>query len=98
MTALRKTTKIMPGKSIVLLGKKKSDYSIYGLSKDEVEYALNQFGKTEKKCVVLNQLKRMVYIQLIEEKEDPNLTLESCRRAGSLLVSRANSGKINEIV
>ena len=81
-----------------MLGNKKSNFTAYGLTKQEVQYLIEQFNKTEKKCLVLNHLERMVYIQMIEEKKDRGSTLEACRRAGGLVASRANNNKLENVV
>lgn len=100
MTLLKKCPPPSENEHIVALCKKNTPYSFLlpHLTKAEFDFAKNEFEKKDKKTVLINQLKRMVILQLLEKKEKEYLTLESCRKAGDKISLLLNENKIESVV
>ncbi|MEO6882745.1 MAG: leucyl aminopeptidase [Bacteroidia bacterium] len=97
MTNITKKTSISGNDNILLLCSAKTNLVNFGLTKAEADFVKNEISKNEKKFLTINQLKRYVFIQLIDEKKDAYLTLEAQRRAGSNLTKILNKFKISDI-
>jgi leucyl aminopeptidase len=82
MTTISKKSVINNNDHLVLLCGRSNNFGNYGLSKAEIDHIKDQIGNREKKFVCINQLSRLVMIQLIDPKKEKHLTLESLRKAG----------------
>jgi leucyl aminopeptidase len=100
MTLLKKSPAPKENEHIVVLCKKNTPLLSFvsNLTKAEIEYAKNEFEKKDKKTVVINQLKRVVILQLLDKKEKEFMTMEACRKAGDTISSLLNEHKIESVV
>lgn len=80
-----------------MLGNKRSRFGAFGLNKEEMSYVQKRLEKDDKKTVTVNQLNRIVYVQIIESKKERHLTLEACRKAGSAICAAVNDQKFSDI-
>ncbi|HVA97434.1 MAG TPA: leucyl aminopeptidase [Bacteroidia bacterium] len=97
MTAITKKTSISGSDNILLLCSEKTNLTNFGLTKPEADFVKNEISKNEKKFLTINQLKRYVFIQIIEQKKEANLTLEANRKAGSHFTKMLNKFKIADV-
>ncbi|MES2591153.1 MAG: leucyl aminopeptidase [Bacteroidota bacterium] len=97
MTTISQKTVINDAENIVLVCGKNNDFKNYGLSKAEIDYIKNDIDVNEKKFTYINQLKRFVFVQVVDSKSDSNQTLESLRKAASTAHSIVVGNKIKEI-
>ncbi len=79
--AIKQVSKLSADDSLVLLSDGKTRWSDYGLSAAEAAY-IQAEHKKERNHLLINHLKRWVYIYFLEKKSAAHLTLEECRRAG----------------
>ncbi|MCW3083556.1 MAG: peptidase [Bacteroidetes bacterium] len=97
MTTISKKSTINNNESVVLLCGKSSNLTNYGLSKAEIDFVKTEMGAKEKKCVVINQLSRYVFIQLMEVKKDRSQYLESIRKTASVLHTQITDAKLESV-
>lgn len=90
-TAIIKKTK-NPTKNIstVYLTESFKSKDFDGFSKEELQYLDDLFNKKSKKSAVINRLKTIEIIQLVEAKKTHYLTLEACRLAGVQILAQLN--------
>lgn len=80
MTLIAKKAAINTTDSVVLLCGKNSDLKKYGLTPEEIEYVKTWIA-ADKKSVLINQLDRIVVVQLIEPNKQKHVQLESVRKS-----------------
>lgn len=97
MTNISKKSAINNNDHMVLLCSKNNSFTKYGFSKAEIDYIKNEIKIKEKKVVCLNQLNRIVMIQLIDVKKDKYQTLEALRKAGSTMHALITDAKIDAV-
>ncbi len=66
-------------------------------SKEEHQYIAREL-KDDKKTLIINQYKRIIAIQLLDDAKDQNKFFEKCRKAGDLLQASINKHKLTTIV
>ncbi|MBI3502174.1 MAG: leucyl aminopeptidase [Bacteroidetes bacterium] len=98
MTSIKKSPAPSENENVVALCKKNSNFSSFGLSPAEISYVKNEFEKKDKKMVVLNQLRRIIILQLLEKKAKEHQTLEALRKAGDKISSYLNENKKEAVV
>ena len=98
MTLVKKAPAPSENENIVIVCKKNSNISFFGISASEIEYAKIEFEKKDKKLVVINQLRRVIILSLFDKKEKEPLTLEACRRAGDKIATYLNDNKKESVV
>jgi leucyl aminopeptidase len=91
MTAISKTA-VLKDDSLVILVKSFKNRPEYGLQPEQVAYIEAQI-KAEKKMVVVNQFRRMIYVVIADSKKGPAQQRESLRRAGSTVTASVNEHK-----
>ncbi|MES2689155.1 MAG: leucyl aminopeptidase [Bacteroidota bacterium] len=83
---------------VLYLANKKTDWKKTGLEKKEIDY-INKRIADKENLIAINQLTRMVFIQLFDEleKKDEPKQLESLRMSGSKVCATINSHKYESI-
>lgn len=82
----------------ILLLFKNEDFSSSFFTKEEVAYIKSEL-KAEKKFIVVNQYKRMVYLQKINnDKKSQGYQLEQARKSGASLFTRLQANKYEQII
>src|SRR6266496_1215397 len=97
MTTISKKSILNNAESIVLLCGKNNSFNNYGLSKAEIDFIKNEISKKEKKFIYINQLNRLVLIQVIEVKKEKHLTLEFLRKEASIAHTHIIDFKVDNI-
>lgn len=97
MTNISKKSAINNNDHTILLCSKNNSFSKYGFSKAEIDYIRKEIKVKEKKVVILNQLNRILMIQLIDVKKDKYQTLEILRKAGSAMHASITEAKIDAV-
>lgn len=97
MTTISKKSALNNSENLVLLCGKASNLNNYGLTKEEIDFVKNEINTKEKKWLCINQLKRYVIIQLIDNKKEKHLTLETLRKAGNTVHAFITDARIKEI-
>lgn len=97
MATISKKSAINNSESIVLLCGRSSDLANYGLSKAELDFVKAETEKKEKKTLLINQLRRYVFIQFIEEKKEPSLLLEALRKAAATMHGLITDARIETV-
>lgn len=97
-TSIQLKTKASNNKSALYLANKKTDFKSLGFDKKEVEY-INKKISAKENLILVNQLTRLAYIQLIEEVEgkDEPQQLELLRGTGNKLCTALNAHKYAEV-
>jgi leucyl aminopeptidase len=71
--------------------------SEYKLTKEQVDYLQNEITKNSKKIVQINALSRIIYVLVVDEKQDVNKSLEIIRKNGSTICDNLNSEKRSSV-
>jgi leucyl aminopeptidase len=98
MTTLKKTAAVSVNDNLVVLCSKKTNLASLSLSASELEFIKTEFGSHDRKLVVLNQFRRFVFVQLIEDKKEAHLVTEACRKAGAAIAVLCNDHKLKDVV
>lgn len=83
--------------NLILIGSPDSNFENYYLSKEEIQYIKSCFDQ-DKKLVQINQLKRWVFIQLIEKEENSAIRKEKLRKAAFTIHGVIVENKLKNIV
>ncbi len=83
--------------NLVLIGSTESNLENYFLSKEEIQY-INSCYDQGKKLVKINQLKRWVFIQLLEKEENLAVKKESLRKAAYSIHGLIVDNKLENIL
>lgn len=97
-TSIQLKTKASNNKSALYLANKKTDFKSLGFDKKEVDY-INKKISAKENLILVNQLTRLAYIQLIDEVEgkDEPQQLELLRGTGNKLCTALNAHKYAEV-
>jgi len=97
-TSIQLKTKASNNKSALYLANKKTDFKSLGFDKKEVDY-INKKISAKENLILVNQLTRLAYIQLIDEVEgkDEPQQLELLRGTGNKLCTVLNAHKYAEV-
>jgi leucyl aminopeptidase len=97
MTTISKKSTINSNDNLVVLCNKNSSFGNYGLSKAEIDFIKNEISEKSKKQICINQLHRLVIIQLIDGENEKYKNLEKLRKAATTIHSQIVDFKIEEI-
>ncbi len=97
MTAISKQTSINNNDNLIVVCDKNNNLNGFGLKPDEISFIKKQINGNDKKNVFINQLNRIVIIQLIDNKKEKLLKLEALRKAASSLHAIIIENKIEKI-
>ena len=94
---IKPVSKITPDQNLILIGKEDTSYDKYITSGNEKKY-LSESILLKRKRIAVNQYKRWVIVQLIEngDKEE-EIILENLRKAGDGLQAFLNQHKLKEV-
>lgn len=96
-TILNKQNNIAEQSSSIYLINKSELTDKLPLSAEELEHLVMQFNENEKKKFSFDRLSHQIYIELVEEKENPNHTLEALRKMGDSLINCLQNRKSQEV-
>ncbi len=97
MIGINKKVSYDKKQSLVILCSTFKNKADYVLTKEQVSYIENEIKANEKKFVSLNDLSRLVFVVLVDEKKDHFTTLESIRKHGATICDALNAGKHKEV-
>jgi len=89
-TLIKKKTTISKKDNLILLCDKKSDLSIFKLSKNESEYIAKE-QKNNQEIISINQYERQILIITPKKDKDANKHAENCRLIGDKLTEKLHS-------
>jgi leucyl aminopeptidase len=97
-TTIQLKNKHSNNKSVLYLANKKTDWKSLSFDKKEIDY-INKKIAAKENLILVNQLTRLAYIQLIEEVEskDEPQQLEMLRGAGNKVCTAVNAHKYTDI-
>lgn len=97
-TTIQLKNKHSNNKSVLYLANKKTDWKSLSFDKKEIDY-INKKIAAKENLILVNQLTRLAYIQLIEEVEskDEPQQLEMLRGAGNKVCTAINAHKYTDI-
>lgn len=96
MTSIKQSIKLNNALSVVVLTTKNASLASVGLTDAELKY-VQQKIKDDEKSVVVNQLKRMVMVKVIDEKKIGASLAENLRIEGHTFGSLLNRHKYKEV-
>ncbi|MBL4651738.1 MAG: leucyl aminopeptidase family protein [Flavobacteriales bacterium] len=94
---IKKATTVKDSADIIYLCDEKQDGLSDFLSKDELRYVAKKFKNDKKRFFSINQLTRIVFVQIIEHDSKEYITKENFRNAGNSLVKRINENKSSSV-
>jgi leucyl aminopeptidase len=97
MISINKKTIYDKKQSLVILCSTFKNKADYVLTKEQVSYIENDIKANEKKFVSINDLSRIIFIVLVDEKKDHFTTLESIRKHGANVCEALNASKHKEV-
>lgn len=92
-TAISKKTTTTSKESLVVICKTFKNNASFNLTKEQVEYTLNDIKKNDKKAITINTLSRIFSIILIDEQKEHYKNLETIRKHGASITDVVNSEK-----
>lgn len=92
-TAISKKTTTTSKESLVVICKTFKNNASFNLTKDQVDYILNDIKKNDKKVITINTLSRIFSIILIDEQKEHYKNLETIRKHGASITDVVNSEK-----
>jgi len=97
-TTIQLKTKHSNNKSVLYLANKKTDWKSLSFDKKEIDY-INKKIAAKENLILVNQLTRLAYIQLIEEIEekDESEQLETLRGIGNSVCTAINTHKYADV-
>lgn len=98
MTLIKKAPTPSENENIVVVCKKNTPLASFGLSAAEREYVRNEFEIKDKKVAVINQLRRVVILHLVDKKQKEYQTFEVLRKAGDKIAAYLNESKKESVV
>jgi leucyl aminopeptidase len=98
MALIKKTTRLAPEISTVVLLEDTGNVPAGLLTDEELAYLQKQREKNEKELIVFNRFSRLVIIQFIKKDKSGTARLESCRIAGDKIASLLNEHKYQEVI
>ncbi|MBL4624728.1 MAG: leucyl aminopeptidase [Flavobacteriales bacterium] len=96
-TTIKKGIKAKDTADVIYLSDEKLNGLSDFLSQDELRYVSTKFKKDKKRFYSINQLKRIVFVQIVKTESKDYLTKENFRNAGNSLVKRINENKTSSI-
>jgi len=93
MTTISKKNQYDSKHSLAIICNAFINKSEYALTKEQADYISNQIKTNDKKFIILNDLNRLVFVILIDEKNNHYSTLEVIRKHGSSIVDQLNAEK-----
>ena len=97
MTIIRKAGKLNSNDHLVLLSNKRTNFSSYGLSVDEIALVRKQLEQNERRSVLINRNKQLILVQTVDAGKKPYLTYEGCRKSGSKATDIFNEYKVEHV-
>jgi leucyl aminopeptidase len=94
MTALKRATGISKENTLIILGKKNSDFRNFGLEPVVLDYIKKAIAD-DRKLIQVCSNHQSVFVSIKNEKENPAKALESIRKAGASIVVCLNDQKIS---
>ena len=91
--SIHKVAAISNKENAIYLCNKKNATSVLPFSAAEKTYIKQEIEKKEKKLIGINRYTHRVFLQLVEEKKETHLLLESCRKSGAVLCAMLNELK-----
>lgn len=89
--------KVPDNEDLIILGKKDSPFDIYLQNNEEKTYLKQAMGD-KKKQIIINQYKRWIFLQLIEEDDKSgHQLLEEIRKGGRKILQAVNDRKIKQV-
>jgi len=96
-TTINLSTSYKDRDSLVLLISTSKQIPSGLFSKEEQQYVAHEL-KGDKKSLLINQYKRIIAIQLLDEAKEKSRLLEKCRKAGDVLQASVNKHKLSGVV
>lgn len=97
MTLISKKNSLDVNSNLAIICNSFSNKTEYKLTKEQVYYLQNEINKNSKKFVQINALSRIIYVLVVDEKQDVNKSLEIVRKNGSTICDSLNSEKRSSV-
>lgn len=97
MTLISKKNSPDANSNLAIICNSFSNKAEYKLTKEQVDYLQKEINKNSKKFVQINALSRIIYVLVVDEKQDVNKSLEIVRKNGSTICDSLNSEKQTSI-
>jgi leucyl aminopeptidase len=93
MTTISKKNQLDSKQSLAIICTVFKNKPEYSLTKEQVDYILNDIKTNDKKFISINTLSRLVFVMLVDDKKNHYTTLESIRKNGSTIADTINGEK-----
>lgn len=93
MTSISKKNQSDSKQSLAIICNVFKNKTEYNLTKEQVDYILNDIKVNDKKFVSLNALSRFVFVILVDDKKNHYSALESIRKNGTTIADGINAEK-----
>lgn len=97
MTTISKKNQLDSKHSLAIICTVFKNKSEYSLTKEQVDYILNDIKNNDKKFITINTLSRLVFVMLVDDKKNHYTTLESIRKNGSTIADTINAEKKHSV-
>jgi leucyl aminopeptidase len=93
MTTISKKNQYDSKHSLAIICNAFKNKTEYALTKEQADYISNQIKTNDKKFITINDLNRLVFVILVDEKNNHYNTLEAIRKHGSSITDQLNAEK-----
>ncbi len=93
MTTISKKNQYDSKHSLAIICNAFKNKTEYALTKEQADYISNQIKTNDKKFITINDLNRLVFVILVDEKNNHYKTLEVIRKHGSSITDQLNAEK-----
>lgn len=93
MTTISKKNQLDSKQSLAIICNVFKNKPEYNLTKEQVDYILNDIKINEKKFISINALSHFVFVILVDDKKNHYTTLESIRKNGTTIADNINAEK-----
>ncbi len=93
MTTISKKNQYDSKHSLAIICNAFKNKTEYALTKEQADYISNQIKTNDKKFITINDLNRLVFVILVDEKNNHYKTLEAIRKHGSSITDQLNAEK-----
>lgn len=97
MTTISKKNQLDSKQSLAIICNLFKNKTEYNLTKEQVDYILNDIKANDKKFVFINALSRLVFVILVDDKKNHYTMLETIRKHGATIAGALNGEKLNTV-
>lgn len=97
MTAITKKNQIDSKQSLAIICNVFKNKPEYDLTKEQVDYILNNIKTQDKNFILVNALSRLIFVIIVDDKKNHYTMLETIRKSGTQIADSLNAEKLTSV-